>query len=165
VTEIGEWLWSASGFSRLLILNGHFTNFAPLRCALEALRYKNPKMRIALKAIWDISPRVRAEYFADGDDWHANAAETSIMMALFPEGVREEKFADDPDRTGDLLFAYPVDRTSKNGATGLITQADAANGHKIFEWAVEDLSAQVLKALSEEPPFPSHLDSNDQGKR
>jgi creatinine amidohydrolase len=137
-------------------LNGHFTNFAPLRCALEALRFKNPEMRVALRSIWDISPRVRQEYFADAEDWHANAAETSLMMALFPEGVRKDKFEDDPDRTGDLFFSYPVDRTSRNGATGLVTIASAADGHKLFEWAVEDLSEQVKRALHEQPPFGSH---------
>ena len=58
VVEIGEWLWMASGFTRLLILNGHYTNIAPLRVALETLRYRYPEMRVALRSVWEISPRV-----------------------------------------------------------------------------------------------------------
>ena len=154
VVEIGEWLREASGFTRLLILNGHYTNAAPLRVALETLRHRYPEMRVALRSLWDISPRVSALYHADGQDWHANAAETSLMLSLYPEGVRPEKIADDPDRTGGLFFSYPVSRTSENGATGRPTLATAAQGRTLCAWAVEDLSAQVRAALTEEPPFP-----------
>ena len=38
-----------------------------------------------------LSPRVRAAHFADGDDWHANDAETALMMAHAPELVRPER--------------------------------------------------------------------------
>ena len=153
VVEIGEWLRMASGFTRLLILNGHYTNAAPLRVALETLRHRHPEMRVALRSVWEVSPRVNAVYTEDAQDWHANAAETSLMLANHPQGVRPEKIADDPDRTGDLFFAYPVNRTSENGATGLPTRATAAQGETLFAWTVEDLSAQVRAALTEEPPF------------
>ena len=153
VVEIGEWLLAASGFTRLLILNGHMTNFAPLRTALETLRFRHPEMRVALRSLWEISPRVTSEYTADASDWHANAAETSLMLAHFPQGVRVERIADDPDRTGNLFFSYPVDRTSIDGATGKPTQATAEQGRSLLEWAVEDLSALVQAALIEEPPF------------
>ena len=152
--EIGEWLWQASGFTRLLILNGHMTNFAPLRAALETLRFRHPEMRIALRNLWEISQRVTAIYTADAQDWHANAAETSLMLARYPQGVRVEKIADDPDRTETLFFSYPVNRTSENGATGRPTLATAAQGETLLAWAIEDLSALVRDALTEEPPFP-----------
>jgi len=153
VVEIGEWLLSASGFTRFLILNGHMTNAAPLRVALETLRYRHPEMRVALRNLWEISPRVTAVYTADAADWHANAAETSLMLACYPLGVRPEKIADDPDRTGDLFFSYPVSRTSENGATGRPTLATAEQGEILLAWAVEDLSTLVKAALTEEPPF------------
>ena len=38
VLEIAEWVYSA-GFNRLLLLNGHVTNWAPLRCGLENVRH------------------------------------------------------------------------------------------------------------------------------
>jgi len=153
VVEIGEWLLKAAGFSRLLILNGHFTNFAPLRVALETLRFQYPQMRVAVKSLWDISDRVHNAYFSDAADWHANSAETSLMMAIAPEGVRPDKIEDDPDRTGSLFFSYPVNRTSRNGATGTPSSATADFGAVLYNWAVEDLSSQVKLALSEEPPI------------
>ena len=135
------------------MLNGHMTNFAALRSALEILRYRHPEMRVAIRGLWEISPRVSQLYGADADDWHANAAETSLMMALHPKGVRKERIVDDVDRTQGLFFSYPVDRTSKNGATGRPTLATTEDGHKLFAWEVEDLSRQVMAALGEEPPF------------
>ena len=153
VVEIGEWLKEASGFTRLLLLNGHMTNTAALRTALETLRFRHPLMRVALLGVWEISPRVTAAYTADAQDWHANAAETSLMLARFPSGVRPEKIADDPDRTTDLFFSYPVSRTSLHGATGTPTLATAAQGETLLAWAIEDLSALMRAGLTEEPPF------------
>ncbi len=153
VVEIGEWLWTASRFGRLLLLNGHVTNMAPLRIALETLRHRQPEMWIALRGVWQISPRVEAVYTADAADWHANAAETSLMLARFPQGVRPDKIADDPDRTGGLFFSYPVPRTSAQGATGQPTQASAAQGEALFAQAVGDLTAQIQAALTEDAPF------------
>ena len=76
-------------------------------------------------------------------------------MALYPQGVRPDKIADDPDRTGRLFFSYPVPRTSENGATGRPTLATATQGETLLAWAAEDLSALVRAALTEEPPFPT----------
>jgi creatinine amidohydrolase len=153
VVEIGEWLIEGSRFTRLLILNGHVTNHAPLRTALETLRHRYPEMRVALRSLWEISPRVSGRYFADAQDWHANAAETGLMMANFPQGVRPGKIADDADRTEGLFFSYAVPRTSRNGATGKPTLASIDQGRTLHDWAVEDLAAQVRQALTEEPPF------------
>ncbi len=111
-----------------MILNGHVTNAAPLRVALETLRFRHPEMRVALRGLWEISPRVAEIYTADAQDWHANAAETSLMLAHFPQGVRPGKIADDPDRTEGLFFSYPVSRTSESGATGKPTHGDRHAG-------------------------------------
>ena len=113
VKEIGDWAYH-SGVRRLFIVNSHVTNAAPLRCALEMLRAEHDDMMIALINTATVSDRVRAAHFADGDDWHANAAETSLMLAAAPEIARPDLIAssDDPDRTGGLVFAHPVNRTS-----------------------------------------------------
>jgi creatinine amidohydrolase len=154
VTEIGDWVVGA-GFPRLLLLNGHVTNFAPLRCALELLRSRHDRAMVAVLNLHDISARVREAYFADADDWHANAAETSLMLALSPESVRPDRIraADDPDRTEGLFFAHPVNRTSANGVTGAPSRASRAEGARLFAWMVEDLSARVRAALTEAPPL------------
>ncbi len=155
VVEIGEWL-HAAGVRRVFIVNAHVTNFAPLRCALEELRFDFPDLQIALINTADISPRVNERFFAEGQDWHANEAETSLMLVLQPSATRENLFseADDPDRTAALQFAHPVSQTSRNGVTGAPSQASLEKGEELFAWMVADLSERVLAGCAECPPFP-----------
>lgn len=154
VVQIAEWCHSFA-FDRFVIINGHVTNFAPLRCALEILRSKFDDMMVAIRNVGEVSPRVRAEFFADAEDWHANAAETSLMMTLAPEGVRPERIADaaDPDRTHGLFFSHPVNRTSANGATGDPTRASKEHGEQLFSMMVEDLTYLIRSALTEQAPL------------
>jgi len=154
VKEIGDWAYH-SGVRRLFMVNTHVTNAAPLRCALEMLRAEHDDMMVALFNSGTLSPRIRAAHFADGDDWHANDAETSLMLAVAPELVRQDlaRGADDPDRTEGLVFSHPVNRTSANGATGYPSRATADKGRLWFEWMVEDLSALIRRGLEETPPL------------
>jgi len=154
VKDIGDWAYH-SGVRRLFMVNTHVTNAAPLRCALEMLRAEHDDMMVALVNSATVSKRVREFHFADGDDWHANDAETALMLARAPEMVRPDvqKEADDPDRTDGLVFAHPVNRTSLNGVTGTPSRATAENGNIWFDWMVEDLSTLILKGLKENPPL------------
>lgn len=154
VTEIGDWV-HASGFHRLFMVNSHVTNAAPLRCALEVLRSRYDDLAVAVINTATLSPRVARAFSADAADWHANAAETSLMLAEAPELVRAKKIrlADDPDRTKGLVFAHPVNRTSKNGVTGRPSRASAVQGHRLFRWMVADLATLVRRGLCEQPPL------------
>ncbi len=154
VTQIYEWIYRA-GFRRLFIVNGHVGNAAPLRCALEIIRSHYDDALVRIVSVAEISPRVRAEFFGDAEDWHANAAETSLMLALAPELVRANKIkqADDADRTANLVFTHPVNRTSKNGVTGFPSRATKRQGEILFQMMVEDLSALVKRGAKEKPPL------------
>jgi len=154
VVQIYDWIHSY-GFRRLFIVNGHVTNAAPLRCALEIIRSRYDDALVRLVNVAEISPRVRAEFFADAEDWHANAAETSLMLALAQELVRPNKIkqADDADRTANLVFTHPVNRTSKNGVTGFPSRATKRQGEILFQMMVEDLTALVKRGSKEKPPL------------
>jgi creatinine amidohydrolase len=154
VTEIGDWV-HASGFRRLFIVNAHVTNAAPLRCALEVLRSRYDDLMVAVINTATLSPRVARAFAADAADWHANAAETSLMLAVTPALVRAGKIrkADDPDRTKGLVFAHPVNRTSANGVTGAPSRATAAQGKRLFRWMVADLARLVRRGQRERPPL------------
>ena len=155
VKEIGDWAYH-SGVRRLFIVNTHVTNAAPLRCALEMLRAEHDDMMVSLVNSATVSARVREFHFADGDDWHANDAETSLMLAAAPEMVRPDRLtaSDDPDRTEGLVFSHPVNRTSLNGVTGTPSIASAEKGETWFGWMVEDLSEFMERGLKEQPPLP-----------
>ena len=155
VKQIGDWAHH-SGVRRLFIVNTHVTNAAPLRCALEMLRAEHDDMMVSVINSALISPRVRAFHFADGDDWHANDAETSLMLAVAPTMVRPDRLSDsdDVDRTEGLVFSHPVNRTSLNGVTGSPSLAGADKGREWFGWMVEDLSELITRGLGEVPPLP-----------
>lgn len=155
VKQIGDWA-HRSGVRRLFIVNTHVTNAAPLRCALEMLRAEHDNLMVAVIDSASISERVRRLYFADAEDWHANCAETSLMLAQAPGMVRPERMAeaDDPDRTSGHVFAHPVNRTSKNGVTGAPSLATPQKGRQLFEWMVEDLSEVIRRGMLQLPPLP-----------
>ncbi|MBC2602427.1 creatininase family protein [Puniceicoccus vermicola] len=154
IVDLGRWLFQ-SGFTRLFIVNGHVGNRSPLRCALEILRAECEDFKIAIFTTGTLSPRVQDAFDVDAKDWHANAAETSLMMHLFPDLVREDllKDSDDPDRTENCVFAHPVNRTSKNGVTGKPSAASSEMGASLFEQMVEDLSEQICRGISERSPL------------
>lgn len=159
--DIGDWGYH-SGIRRLFIVNTHVTNAAPLRCALEMLRAEHDDMMVTVINSAHISERVRQFHHADGDDWHANDAETSLMLATAPHMVRSEllNVADDPDRTEGLVFAHPVNRTSTNGVTGTPSISSAEKGDEWFQWMVEDLSKLIQQGLKETPPLANSYFSN-----
>jgi creatinine amidohydrolase len=152
VLEIAEWVYSA-GFDRLLLLNGHVTNWAPLRCGLENVRHTYPNLRIALRSIWEISPKIHQFYHHDAVNFHANCAETSVMLALRPDLVQLDKAVDEPDRSAGCFFAYTVNKESVHGAVGAPSKADVSFGKEILETCIQELSAQLQAAMAEGTPL------------
>ncbi|ODN71063.1 creatininase family protein [Methylobrevis pamukkalensis] len=159
VLEIAEWV-GHSGFTRLLILNGHVTNWAPLRCALENIRTDLPAMRIGLRSLWEISADVRACYEYDGGtNWHANDAETSLMLHLRPDLVHMDRAVDEPNRATCCFFSYTVDRESRHGVVGLPSRGSADFGEAILSLAVASLADQLQGALRERTPLEDWVDA------
>lgn len=153
VYEAAQWV-QAAGFGRLLILNGHVTNWAPLRCGLENIRADLPDMRIALRSVWELSAEANAIYLADGGaNWHANDAETSMMLHLRPDLVRIEKAVDEPDRSVCCFFSYTVDKESLSGGVGKPRRARAARGRRLLASCVDALARQLVDAMSERTPL------------
>lgn len=152
ILEIAEWVCSA-GFERILLLNGHVTNWAPLRCGLENVRHSYPNLRIALRSLWEISPKVYEFYHHDAANFHANCAETSVMLALRHDLVQLDKAKDEPDRSAGCFFAYTVNKESVHGAVGSPSQATVEFGKQILQVCVEELTAQLKRALTEGTPL------------
>jgi creatinine amidohydrolase len=149
--ELGRWA-VANGLDKLLFLSGHGTNDAPLRSAVLQLRYEFPEARFATMGLWDISPRVGALYFRDGDDIHANRTETSILLHLDPETARMDRARDVPDVTPGLCFSYAMPATTPNGVVGRPSEASAEDGASVVETVVADLAAWLERAAVEAWP-------------
>jgi creatinine amidohydrolase len=153
VCELAEWIYSA-GFTRMLILNGHVTNFAPLRCGLENIRTDIPEMKISLRSLWELTQEVNDFYLQDaGDNWHANNAETSLMLHLRPDLVEMDKAEDEPNRSEDCFFSYTVDKESVCGGVGNPSEGTESQGKFILDSCVKNLATMLEAALTEEAPL------------
>ena len=152
--QYAEWA-AASGLSRLLFVNAHFGNSAALATATDHLRLFRPDLRVAVLDWWTLDPEVARESVLDGEDLHANRSETSVMLVLAPELVHLGRLAeaDDPDRTGDLVFRYTAPALSRNGVTGRPSEASAALGERLIELTVDALCDRVERGRIEKPPL------------
>jgi len=156
IRELAAWA-VATGWKRLLLVNSHFGNDAPARVAVDQLRLEYMgRLQIGLAHVFKTGEGIWDAYTSDADDLHANRAETSLMLHLYPELVKMERLetSDDEDRTGGTVFSYPVAQTSLNGVTGKPSGATAEEGSELFEKMVGGLSMLLEKAKNEEPPLP-----------
>jgi creatinine amidohydrolase len=144
-----------SGFRRLIFVNGHVGNAAALWIACDRFRREFPDLRIGVMQWWDLTPDIARRATEDAADWHANAAETSIMLALRPELVDTDKMrdADDPDRTEGAVFRYAVQHVSTNGVTGYPSRASKSMGLELWQDVVAAARDLVERAHSEKPPL------------
>ena len=137
-------------------MNSHFGNDAPARVAVDQLRLEYMgRLQVGLVHVFQCGQGVWETYTDDAADLHANRAETSLMLHLFPELVRMDRLqsSDDEDRTGGAVFSYPVAQTSLNGVTGKPSDATPEEGEELFGKMVEGLCTVLEKAKTEEPPL------------
>jgi creatinine amidohydrolase len=148
--------WAAdSGIRRVLAVNGHFGNQTPLALAGDHLRHERPDLRFGVLNWWTLTPAIAAETLVDGQDVHANRAETALMMALAPDQVRLDHLtlADDADRTQGLVFRYTVPVLSRNGVTGRPSEATPELGRRLLAEIVQTMCDCVERGRTEEPPL------------
>lgn len=155
IQHMVDWA-AASGLRRMLFVNAHVGNVAPLMAATDPVRLERPDLRVGVVSWWTMSDALAREAAADGADWHANRAETSLMLALHPELVdlAAAKNAADPDRTDGLVFRYTASRLSSNGVTGRPGEATREQGARLLSAIVGLLSDMVARGRVESPPVP-----------
>lgn len=156
VREIAHWA-ANSGWKRLILVNSHYGNDAALRCAVDRLRHDlGTGLLTALRNTWQLTPEISARFTHDASDWHANEAETSLLLFLAPETVLQDRIAtaDDPDRTAGCIFPHRVANTSLNGVTGKPSLATVEQGALLITAMGEALADVVKAARSEAPPIP-----------
>jgi creatinine amidohydrolase len=140
----------------LLLINSHFGNDASMRVAVDQIRLAHlGSLQIAGKNTFNLSTSIWNYFIGDAADLHANKAETDLLLFLTPELVRLEKIQDDPDRTADSVFSYPVAQTSLNGVTGSPSQATAKQGERVFREIGDTLTLLIERAKQETPPLGS----------
>lgn len=160
VSELAEWA-VATGWKKLIIVNSHFGNNASLGVALEKIRLQYlGSLQVGVIHTFTLTEEIWTTFSTDVADLHANKAETDLMLHLAPELVKMEHAIDDPDRTGNCVFSYPVAQTSINGVTGSPSLGNAEDGEALFTQMCAALIQKITTALDEEPPLTAHYWQN-----
>ncbi len=151
VIDVGHWV-HASGFRKLVLVNGHATNAPPCESALLQLRHQLPDLRPRFVSLFDLSPAIAARYAEDAPDFHANEAETSLMLHVAPENVEVEAIVDEPDRTVGRVLMYPMPAVTSSGVVGAPTGATPERGRELFDQLVAALTELLTAARAERDP-------------
>jgi creatinine amidohydrolase len=151
VLEIGRWA-HASGFRKLVIVNGHATNGPPCQSAILQLRYDLPDLRPRFVSLFDLTPEIAARYSQDAPDFHANEAETSMLLHLAQPQVRLERAVDEPDRTVGRVLSYAMPAVTTSGVVGAPTTASAGRGAELAGLLVDALAELLARARTERDP-------------
>ncbi len=156
LVQYAKWA-EATGWKKLYLVNAHAGNDAPLRVAVDQIRIElMGRLQVGYLNTFFITPEIEAHFIQDAADLHANKGECDLMLHLAPETVDQSAFgiADDPDRTADLVFSYPVSQTSLNGTTGAPSLGSAEEGRSLFEKMSSAVVHKLERAKTEQAPLP-----------
>jgi creatinine amidohydrolase len=147
----------ASGFRRLLLLNGHIGNGPALAMVEGLLRDRHQGLQARALSWWDVSERVSAQMYEDSIEgslrsFHANCGETAVYLDHSPDLVDLGQAVDEPREYRRPQFSYHSSKLTESGVMGRPTAATAALGREIFEMVIEDLTGFVQDCTKEETP-------------
>jgi len=151
VAELGRWA-HASGFRKLMLVNGHATNGPPCQSALLQLRHELPDLRPRFVSIFELTPEIAQRYTEDAPDFHANEAETSMLLHLAGSNVKHERAVDEQDRTVGRVLSYAMPAVTRSGVVGTPSTASAARGADLVEQLVDSLAELLKRARAERDP-------------
>jgi creatinine amidohydrolase len=145
------------GFRRIVLLNGHGGNIAPLKQALAILSHdldESAEPNIALVTYWELAGKAYAGEppMESPALSHACEYETSLMLHLYPERVRMDlakrsrrpasngyfPWEDDEPYRGVTLFKK-TQFISSNGSSGEPQKGTEEKGARLFDQAASAL--------------------------
>lgn len=98
------------GFRRILVLNGHGGNIDTIFGALTELKERYPDLQTQMACWWQIAAVARLSFQLLGSTSdHAGADETSLMLVIKPEVVRNDAWPEASAAIGERLLQAAVD--------------------------------------------------------
>jgi creatinine amidohydrolase len=139
--------FSLHGFHRYYVLNGHGGNREPNGIAIRKLKAKHLESTFGHAGYFDFAKEAIADVLTGPlkEMRHACEAETSMMLYLHPELVRNEMLRDDglistPPLVG---VVHHFDEITEQGSYGYATLATAEKGKMIFDAAVKGVAQEI----------------------
>ena len=129
-TVLVELARSADWARGVVFVDSHGGNLAATQRAAKVFEHEDRKV-----LIW--SPSI------PGGDPHAGHTETSLLLALAPDQVRLDRAVAGPTPSLTELIEHGVQPLSETGVMGDPTDANAADGKRIFERLCDQLAAAV----------------------
>ena len=166
VRQVVEWA-AISGLRKVLVVNGHLGNQSALGVGTDHLRLCRTDLRVGVTSWWSAAEAVAAEVFTDGEDVHANRAETSLMLAVAPHLVSLEMLAesDDPDRTATSCSVTPLESFRPTALRAARPRPTPTSVYRLFEVAVEAVVDMVRRGRAEVPPLVPAGRTNSRTRR
>jgi creatinine amidohydrolase len=129
------------GFRRIFILNGHGGNAAPIQMALVEAVNELPGLQVRAEAWWRV-PEIRQVFERAGiaAPSHADAGETSVVLAIRPDVVRLDRAEYSPDAPKSLFLTKQVfQEFYPHGVIGTDPRrASAKVGEQVLTAAVQE---------------------------
>lgn len=163
--EVAESLYQA-GFRKFVFVNGHGGQPQILEIVARDLHAQYPDFAVFPHFVWSV-PNCAAEVLTGReltDGIHAGDAETSLMLALLPEQVRNDKAICEypPARSansllsleGQLPFAWLTKELSHSGVIGDATSANRQKGEQLLESLVKGWQQVLTEIYHFQPLTP-----------
>lgn len=141
-----------SNVQGLIVINGHYGNMKPLESIKQSLMESEsfPILIINFPGLDQIVSEICESRPAGNNFYHADEFETSLVLAIHPEGVRMEKavpvYPDIPSgEDGEGVF---ISSFNPIGSFGDPTKADAEKGERLLSELV-DKSMELVNPFIE----------------
>lgn len=134
------------GFKKIIFINGHGGNIAPLTTAFSECLYSDQSYSLKLINWWHLKSvqNFENETFGAENGFHATCGEVAVTKALYPEifaKIKEENFSVTQEKTDWPLSPSQFRKSFPDGRMGSNpTKSKAEHGHKILQLAVQEIS-------------------------
>ena len=133
---------------RILIINGHDGNIAPIELASRIIKERNPRVVIScLESWWTLVGSIDKELFNVWEGLgHGGEAETSAMLAVRPDLVNMTVAPKDviPKLPDNVRIYWKFNELTDTGATGAPRKATRTKGDKIISILENILLAFII---------------------
>ncbi len=139
------------GFTRIVLFSGHAgrIHMAALREAAENLIREQPTVKLAVVSDLDLVREASGDMIQTAADGHAGEVETSRMMHLHPDSVREARPAEEYPAFPRYRVVPDPEAYWPGGVWGDPSKADEEKGKVLVERSAEAL-AGIIKGMVEE---------------